>query len=313
MILSTSSRFILASTFLALVWPLSSTGQAPAGATTTDPALKYCADHPTDSTRCLPPIPAGKDPRFPNGTPALPKPASPNDTIPGNDHLVDKATNPCPGCVNSDVTKPTAALDTKPQSTAVPPPVQNLIQIPNANQSGTNLQPGSEQPPSVTPPQTNDQQQRREDYEAGYAAGEVIGSAINGVVEDHRIDSYCKKNPTGVAIDSRGVAINCPQHPFDSVEQSWIDDYCRENPGGWTGVGKHWVQCLTPPPNPNLKWVRFEMKAWEEIYRHRTAATGNLTGEQIKQDWDSWRSIYCKMALPGATYKDLDGRKRACR
>ena len=110
--------------------------------------------------------------------------------------------------------------------------------------------------PSAQQQQQNlDQQQlkQQEDYEAGAAVGRAIGSGIANGIANHRIDSFCKTNPTATYRTSDGINIECPQAPFSSWEQEKIDATCADNPGKETGFGKPMVKCDTPPSIPNLK------------------------------------------------------------
>src|SRR6202035_3659031 len=109
--------------------------------------------------------------------------------------------------------------------------------------------------------QQSEERQRqidRENYEAGRAIGESIGSAIAGGMASHRISSYCKKNPTGTYLTGDGFSVDCPNAPFDSWEQQQVDAYCNNNPGSYTGFGRHMVDCVTPPNPPTLKWATWE-------------------------------------------------------
>lgn len=172
--------------------------------------------------------------------------------------------------------------------------------------------------PSAEQQQQNLEQQqlrRQQDYEAGAAAGRVIGNGIAAGIANHRINSFCKTNPTATYLTSGGINIECPNAPFSSWEQEQIDAYCADNPGRWIGFGKHMVSCVTPPSSPNLKWATWELKQWEWDYLHQrnkevTAAA--LTSDQLRTNWEYWRGKYCAIAPPGGIYKDLDGKKQHC-
>ena len=154
---------------------------------------------------------------------------------------------------------------------------------------------------------------QQENYEAGAALGRGIGSAIAAGVENHRINSFCKANPTSTFQTSNGVAIECPNAPLDSWEQGQIDKYCADNPGSWTAFGKHRVDCLTPPNPPNLKWAKWELNAWRWDYKNQAKAKMSLSGDQMRSIWDYWRGVYCSLEESSAAYKDLNGRKERCR
>lgn len=154
---------------------------------------------------------------------------------------------------------------------------------------------------------------QQQSFNNGYAVGQAIGSAIGSVIEKHRISSYCKANPTSTFLTSDGLAIPCPNAPLDSFAQSQIDGYCRDNPGSWIAIGKHRVDCLTPPSTPNLKWAQWEMNGWLAEYKHRSKANATMSEDQIRAIWNYWQPIYCSLAPSRAKYKDLDGKKQTCR
>lgn len=155
-----------------------------------------------------------------------------------------------------------------------------------------------------------------EGFNQGYAAGEAIGAvagaAIRGAVENHRINSFCKTNPTSTFHTSEGLAIPCPNAPIDPQVQAAIDSYCRDNPGSWMAVGKHRVNCFAPPTTPNLKWAQWEMNGWRAEYKHRSKENATMSDDQVRADWNYWQPIYCSLAPPRAKYKGLDGKKRSC-
>jgi hypothetical protein len=171
--------------------------------------------------------------------------------------------------------------------------------------------------PSAQQQQDLEQQQlrRQQDYEDGAAAGRVIGEGIARGIANHRINSFCKTDPTATYLTSDGVNIDCPDAPFTSWEQAQIDAYCANNPGREIGFGKHMVTCVTPPNPPNLEWAAWELKEWQWDYSHQSnkavVATA-MTGDQMSTDWEYWRGTYCALAPSGATYKDLNGKKQHC-
>jgi hypothetical protein len=172
--------------------------------------------------------------------------------------------------------------------------------------------------PSAEQQQQNLEQQQLEqqqDYEAGAAAGRVIGNGVAAGIANHRINSFCKTNPTATYLTSDGINIECPKAPFNSWEQEQIDAYCAENPGRGIGFGKHMVSCVTPPSSPNLKWATWALRQWEWDYLHQSnkeVAGAALTSDQLRTNWEYWRGKYCALAPTGAIYKDLDGKKQHC-
>jgi len=172
--------------------------------------------------------------------------------------------------------------------------------------------------PSAQQQQENLEQQRlkqQQDYENGAAVGRVIGNGIANGIANHRINSFCKANPTGTYLTSDGINIDCPNAPFSNWEQQQIDAYCADNPGREMGFGKHMVTCITPPITPNLKWATWELKQTQWYYTHQRdkfVIAQAVTGEQLRSNWIYWRGKYCALAPAGAAYKDLDGRKQHC-
>jgi hypothetical protein len=172
--------------------------------------------------------------------------------------------------------------------------------------------------PSAEQQQQNLEQQQlrqQQDYEAGAAAGRVIGNGIAAGIANHRINSFCKTNPTATYLTSDGINIECPKAPFSSWEQEQIDAYCADNPGRGIGFGKHMVSCVTPPSSPNLKWATWALKQWEWDYLHqrnKEVIAAGLTSDKLRTDWEYWRGKYCALAPPDATYEDLNGKKQHC-
>ena len=166
--------------------------------------------------------------------------------------------------------------------------------------------------------QQNLEQQRlkqQQDYEAGAAVGRAISEGIANGIANHKINSFCKANPTATYLTSGGINIECPNAPFKSWEQEQIDTYCADNPGREIGFGEHMVKCVTPPITPNLKWATWALKQWGWDYTHQSnkdIRAAALTSDQLRTDWEWWRGKYCALSPSGATYKDLDGRKQHC-
>lgn len=172
--------------------------------------------------------------------------------------------------------------------------------------------------PSAQQQQQNLEQQqlrRQQDYEAGAAAGRAIGNDIAGAIANHRINSFCKTNPTATYLTSDGINIDCPKAAFNSWEQEQIDVFCADNPGRGIGFGKHMVNCVTPPSSPNLKWATWALKQWRRDYMHqhdKNVTAAALTSDQLNANWEYWRVKYCALAPSGAKYKDLKGKKQSC-
>lgn len=159
------------------------------------------------------------------------------------------------------------------------------------------------------------QQINQQNYEAGASFGRAIGSDIAAGIENHRIKSYCKSNPTATVHLDNGIGMPCPDAPLQQGELDDVDRYCAENPGLDMYIGFHKFDCYTPPNPPNLKWATWELKEWQWDYTHQRnkAVIGvALTGDQLRADWEYWRKTYCALAPSGATYKDLNGKKQHC-
>jgi hypothetical protein len=172
--------------------------------------------------------------------------------------------------------------------------------------------------PSAQQQQQNLEQQQlrqKQDYEAGAAVGRDIGADIAAGIANHRINSFCKTNPTATYLTSDGINIDCPKASFTSWEQEQIDAYCADNPGRGIGFGKHMVNCVTPPSSPNLKWATWALKQWGWDYTHqgnKDISAAALTSDQLRTNWEYWRGKYCALAPSGSTYKDLNGKKQRC-
>ncbi len=154
----------------------------------------------------------------------------------------------------------------------------------------------------------------QQNYAAGAAVGDAIGTGIAAAVANHRINSYCKSNPTSTYHTSTGLSIPCPNSPLNSWEQQQIADYCADNPGLWIIFGKHRVDCYTAPNPPNLKWAIWEMQQWKWNYtrqKKKAVIAQAISGDQLRADWSYWKVTYCSLA-PGSKYKDLDGKKQHC-
>jgi hypothetical protein len=174
-----------------------------------------------------------------------------------------------------------------------------------------------------TSPSTEQQQQaleqqrlrQQQDYEAGATVGRAIGVGIANGVANHRINSFCKANPTATYLTADRISIECPKAAFSSWEQSQIDAYCVDNPGREMGFGRHMVTCVTPPTTPNLKWATWELNTWRWDFRNqgkKAMAGSSLTSDQIKSSWDYWRGLYCRLSPPGTTFRDLEDKKQRC-
>jgi len=172
--------------------------------------------------------------------------------------------------------------------------------------------------PSAQQQQQTLEQQRlkqQQDYENGAVIGRAIGDGIANGIANHRINSFCKTNPTATYVTSGGANIECPKAPFSSWEQEQIDAYCADNPGRGVGFGNHIVTCVTPPSTPNLKWATWALKQWGWDYTHQSnkdISAAGLTSDQLRTNWEHWRGKYCALAPAGAIYKDLNGKKQTC-
>jgi hypothetical protein len=153
--------------------------------------------------------------------------------------------------------------------------------------------------------------QQEQNYEAGTAFGRGLGSAISAMSRIHRINSFCKTDPTATYHSSNGLATPCPNATMDQWEQTRINEYCADNPGSWTAFGRHRVDCLTPPNPPNLKWAKWELKVWHWYAANPKKANLGLSAEQMSSNWSYWQAVYGGLAS-GASYKALNGKKERC-
>ena len=151
----------------------------------------------------------------------------------------------------------------------------------------------------------------QENYQAGYAVGQSIGSALVAGMANHQITAYCKAKPTAKFV--RGdVQIDCPGGPLDQTEQDQVTAYCADNPGLWMAIGRHRVDCDDPPSPVTLKWATWELKTWQWDYRNQRKAKMQISGERIGANWTTWRQTFCGLAPSGSAYKDLGGKKQHC-
>jgi hypothetical protein len=179
----------------------------------------------------------------------------------------------------------------------------------NSNQ--TAIQPSSESASQPTTSSTNEGP-ANDSGALGQAAGSAIGTAIAGSIQNHRINSFCKANPTSTYVTETGLRIDCPSATLSSFEQNEVDEYCSDNPGSWMAFGKHRVDCLTPPNPPNLKWAKWELKAWQWDYKNPKKINLSLTQDQMRSNWNYWQQQYCSLSGSGTKYKDLEGKKQRC-
>jgi hypothetical protein len=182
---------------------------------------------------------------------------------------------------------------------------------PNVNLTTTTIIPTTTSPPDTAAQQAHQEEINRENYQAGYAVGQSVGNLIVGAMAGHQITSYCKANPEGTFHGNDGISTPCQNAPLDNWEQSQTDDYCRDHPGSWIEIGRHRIDCVHAPNNPNLKWATWEMNAWRENYKDRAKIKATATPDQMRVNWAYWQKVYCGMT-PGAKFKDINGKKQVC-
>jgi hypothetical protein len=167
-----------------------------------------------------------------------------------------------------------------------------------------------------TSPSTQQQQQiNQQNYEAGAAFGNAAGSLIATGIENHRMKSYCKANPTSTLHLANGIGMPCPGAPLQQAELDDVDRYCAENPGLDMYIGFHKFDCDKPPNPPNLKWAIWEMDQSHYAYKHqhdKIVISWGLNSDQLLAKWEYWRATYCTLAPVAAKYKDLDDKKQRC-
>jgi hypothetical protein len=173
------------------------------GASGTDAAIRYCADHPSDTSKCITP---DKD------KPAIPLPSPDVHQLP----MVpaSKAVNACPGCSTSDA--PEVDLPAPVPVNAQADPDWNRIneQIQEQNAADASQQAAEDSNTQDAARQraaqnAAAQQQQQQNYQAGYAEGQAAGGVLVFLIERHRINSYCKKNPKGGWQFADGTTTTC--------------------------------------------------------------------------------------------------------
>lgn len=178
----------------------------------------------------------------------------------------------------------------------------------------TAIQPSSESgsQPSAPSTKTTNNGTANGSGALGQAVGSAIGTAIAGSIQNHRINSFCKANPTSTYVTDTGLRIDCPSASLSRFEHNEVDDYCADNPGSWIAFGKHRVDCLMPPNPPNLKWAKWELNAWQWDYKNPKKISISLTQDQMRSNWSYWQQEYCSLSGSGTKFKDLEGKKQRC-
>ncbi len=159
------------------------------------------------------------------------------------------------------------------------------------------------------------QQTNANAYAPGYAMGSAIGNGITLGIDHHKMESFCKANPTAIFVAKSNAysGTPCKAGPFTQVQQTNIDNYCWDHPGRETGYGLHKVTCFTPPATPNLKWAKWEMDALYKDHEAQLSLNNNPDGALHSwAGWIIWKSKYCTLAKPKASYRDLEGKKQRC-
>jgi hypothetical protein len=188
---------VLAVTSIAVhLAPRHACAQGAAGAGSTDKAIAYCAAHPNDTTRCVPPT--ASRPAI-----AVPPPSSGN-RIAGTENAAANATNSCPGCTTgtrklSDITEPQA-----------PPPATPIVQADNSaqqkyqqwldeqnRQNAVQQQQIQQQNEARARQDQQERIQQQQNFDSGYEAGQNGGSLLYALMVRHRMRSYCKKHRDG--------------------------------------------------------------------------------------------------------------------
>lgn len=163
--------------------------------------------------------------------------------------------------------------------------------------------------------QRQTQQNNANAYAAGYTMGSGIANAIVIGAEHHRMKSFCKANPASKFIAKSNLFSGalCKDAAFSRAQQEHIDSYCVDHPGRETAFGLHNVTCFTPPAIPNLMWAKWEMDGLHRDYDAQFSLNDNEDGvAQSSASWATWKSKYCVLAKPKASYRDLQGKKQRC-
>jgi hypothetical protein len=104
-----------------------------------------------------------------------------------------------------------------------------------------------------------------------------LAKRFTAAYDNARISSY--KPPTGGADGTRTRDLcsdSGTQILIDQLEQAWELKNCR----------------------------------WD--YRNQGKAKMKLSAAQIAAYWLQWKETFCRLAQPGATYKDLSGKRQRC-
>jgi len=208
-----ASRLISTFTALAvaifLIGPMFARAQNAAGAGASSSGnAKYCADHPTDSAKCLPPG---------DGIPPLPKPQPPPPTPIGP--VAVPATAPTADPQQAvDQFKAQAANNQaaiRPATAPVPATSaqawQNIQRQVNEQneQNAIQEQQIEQQNEAMREQQKQYQTQQQRNFQSGQQMGAGGARLAILLVQRHKMKSFCKKNPGGVWRRGDGATVAC--------------------------------------------------------------------------------------------------------
>lgn len=318
----------------------STRGQGPtqAGENNTA-AAEYCAKHPTDSQRCLPPH---------DGIPSLPKSVA---KLPGG-RIQPGATDACPGCSSKDIT---SVLDAKPTVHTVPP---STVHSPTLTPPRTSAEPETtSQPPYPVCDSACQQAQNQQNFQNGEAAGYVLGTLISRAVSAHHGDpykkaktKYCRLHPDAFWENNDGSISMCDTiNAGHEVRQSPdVSGSSAQNPTTISqsrpatvapayqqlqglvdeeeiiekaaGEANHQADLRDTTPDSSLaQQVRDEMDRNREIARSCLITSSKPPRSYTQAECDSaletWvkqREAYCTLEPNGTYISYVDGKVRSC-
>ncbi len=181
----------------------------------------------------------------------------------------------------------------------------------NANILTTSPSPA---PTSSTDTQLQQQieERREQDYQAGYAIGYGLGAAIGAAVDKHKLDSFCKANPTQTYEAKDGTKTPCQEAPLTGAVQKAVDGFCLTHPFRRINYGLRKITCDVPPTPLNLYWATFFLENGKTLYRYSAGKKDDEMMKDVQEYFEMGRYTYCLLIGKGAAYKDLQGTEQHC-
>jgi len=208
-----ASRLISTFTALAvaifLIGPMSARAQSAAGAGVSSSVTpKYCADHPTDSAKCLPPG---------DGIPPLPKPQPPPPASVGPVVVPTPAPVADPQQAIDQFNAQAARNEAAIKAATAPVPAtsaqawQNIQRQVNEQneQNAIQEQQIEQQNEAMREQQKQYQAQEQRNFQSGQQMGAGGARLAILLAQRHKMKSFCKKNPGGVWRRGDGATFAC--------------------------------------------------------------------------------------------------------